>query len=60
MSTRQTFGTLVTLAAVLTHVETAAAQELAGTWVPHELNAEILTRQPQNVRVLAIRETPAV
>lgn len=49
-------GTLVALAAVVALVEAAAAQEIAGTWVPQDVNAEILARQPQNVRVLAIRE----
>lgn len=49
-------GTLVILATLVALVEPAAAQELAGTWVPQELNAEILAQQPQNVRLLAIRE----
>jgi alpha-galactosidase len=52
-------GTLVALAAVVTLVEAAAAQELTGTWVPQDLTAEILAHQPQNVRVLAIREAHA-
>ena len=43
------------LTAVVALVEAAAAQEIAGTWVPQDANAEILARQPQNVRVLAIR-----
>ncbi len=47
---------LVALAAVAALVDAAAAQELAGTWVPQEVTADILTRQPQNVRVLTIRE----
>ena len=50
------WGTLVALAAVVALVEAAAAQEVAGTWVPQDVSAEILARQPQNVRVLAIRE----
>jgi alpha-galactosidase len=49
-------GTLVALVAVVALVEAAAAQELAGTWVPEAVNAEILAHQPQNVRVVAIRE----
>jgi alpha-galactosidase len=48
---------LAALAAAVALVDAAAAQEIAGTWVPQDLNPEILARQPQNVRVLAIRET---
>ncbi len=44
------------LAAVAMLVEAAAAQEIAGTWVPQDVNAEILASQPQNVRVLVVRE----
>jgi alpha-galactosidase len=49
---------LAALAALLTLVEPGAAHELAGTWVPEGLTPEILTRQPQKVRVLVIREAP--
>jgi len=43
-------------AAVVALAGTAGAQELAGTWVPQDVSADILTRQPQRVRVLSIRE----
>ncbi len=33
-----------------------AAEELPGTWVPQELTADILTHQPDKVRVLTIHE----
>ena len=54
----KTCGVLAALAALLTLVEPGAAHELAGTWVPEGLTPEILTRQPQKVRVLVIREAP--
>jgi len=52
-----TCATLVALATLLTVVGSAAADELVGLWVPEGLTPEILTAQPQNVRVLSIRET---
>ncbi len=47
---------LVAVAAAVAVVDTAAAQEIAGTWVPQDVDAEILGREPQHVRVLSIRE----
>jgi alpha-galactosidase len=51
-------ATLVALAALLAVVGPAAADELVGTWVPDAVTPDILTSQPQNVRVLVIREAP--
>src|SRR6185369_222449 len=33
-----------------------AADELAGTWVAQDLTVEMLTRQPERIRVLVIRD----
>jgi alpha-galactosidase len=49
---------LAALAALATCVAPAAAEELAGTWIPENVTAEILTQQPQKVRILTIRATP--
>jgi len=50
------WATLVALATLVGLVETAAAEQIAGTWVPQGVNADILAQQPQNVRTLTIRE----
>jgi alpha-galactosidase len=55
----KTCAIVLTLAVVATLTEAGAAQDLIGTWVPQEVTAEILGQQPQNVRVLFIREAPA-
>jgi len=49
---------VVALSVVAALIDSAAAQELAitGTWVPQEMTADVLAHQPQNVRVLTVRE----
>ena len=47
---------LLALAAAVAVVDAAAAQDIVGTWVPQAVNTEILERQPQNVRVLVIKQ----
>jgi len=53
---RNPLGMVVALCALATLVSPAAADELAGTWVPQDLTMEILASAPQNVRVLVFKE----
>ncbi len=52
----KTCGTFAALLALLTLAQPGVAHELAGMWVPQGVTVEMLTRQPQSVQLLAIRE----
>lgn len=52
------FALPLALAIVLAFFRSAAADDLAGTWIPQDATTEILQHEPGRVRVLVLKEGP--